>query len=56
MSRIGGLTSPSQVGGFAGRMDIGVEAVEEEKESVEGMAAANSVFSLEINASSLLAL
>ena len=60
VSRIGGLTSPS-IARFAGGADIGhfyaeVDCVEEEDEAVEVEAAAMSVFSLEINASSLLAL
>ena len=41
---------------FAGPTNIGVEALEEEEEAVEVEAAAISVFSLEINASYLLAL
>ena len=41
---------------FAGRTNIGVEAVEDEEEAVEVEAAAMNAFSLEINASFLLAL
>ena len=55
MSRIGGLTS-ARFARFPGRGEIGVDGVEEEDEAVEVEAVAMSVFSLEINASSLLAL
>ena len=41
---------------FAGPTNIGVEAVEDEEEAVEVEAAAMNAFSLEINASFLLAL